>query len=387
MNCFRDEKIQAYLDNELSITDEKEFRKHLFACKRCRMKLEELKELDRLVEACADLPFQHDERELEMNTELAWDTFSKQVNSTVEHQNKREAHTRKWSWNEMKKSTKRMIIGGAAAVMIGLFSVPQVQVAASNFLSIFRVNQAEFVKMTTSDLQEVERWFANHETGEMDLKGLGKITVDETDKQIDYNFTSAEEMNKSGIQAPVVPKHYQFSSSHVSMPFTMTLELDVNKVNALLETMGVEQSFDQKLDQKPFSITVPQTMRASYQAASPEQALQDFSYTVIGNPEFAVPEDVSLEELRTTVLAMPFLPENVRKQLTRIEDWQHTLPVPIFEGETDETKEVRINGEAGYALETEYNSAIVWQKDGKVYYLDTYKPGMVSELTKLAEQL
>ena len=81
----------------------------------------------------------------------------------------------------MKTKTKRYLISGvAAAAIFGSFAIPQVQVGASQFLSLFRVDQFEMVKLTQSDLKEIENWMSENQEGALDLKGIGKLERSET---------------------------------------------------------------------------------------------------------------------------------------------------------------------------------------------------------------
>ncbi|MCC3377979.1 zf-HC2 domain-containing protein, partial [Cohnella sp. REN36] len=65
----------------------------------------------------------------------------------------------------------------AAGIVLGSFTIPQVQVAASSFLSIFRVDQVEMVKLTQTDISEIENWMANGENGVKEIKGIGKVWI------------------------------------------------------------------------------------------------------------------------------------------------------------------------------------------------------------------
>lgn len=76
-------------------------------------------------------------------------------------------------------------------------------------------------------------------------------------------------------------------------------------------------------------------------------------------------------EIRDALLAMPFLPDSLRTQLSSINDWQRTLVVPNVGGSS---QEVDVAGAQGVFIKPpEGNSkgsdisSLVWQRDGVVY--------------------
>ncbi|OEH93499.1 anti-sigma factor family protein [Bacillus solimangrovi] len=391
MKCLTDEQLQSYLDEELTVEGRDYVEQHIQTCKACKQQLEDLREINILF-GQGFTETEHDLNNIEINTEQAWSAFE---NKVIEKDSKVEQLQmyvkKKGRWENMKKTTKSLIIGGAAAVMIGVFSIPQVQVAASNFLSVFRVNEAEFLKLTTQDINEVENWIVSNEAGEIDLKGLGKISIDEEVQERSYSFATKESMEEAGFKAPKDINNYTFTNSYVTTPISLTMELNVDKMNELLASMNIEEQFDEKMDQKPFSITVPQATHTSYESNEDNVKVQSFTHTVIGAPEYMIPEDVDLNELSQTILAMPFFPDNVKKQLSSIDDWTQTLPVPIMEMEGQTTKEIMLNGKEAIGVETEYSTYLMWQDNGEVHYLDAYteenETSLLPELVEFAKQL
>jgi len=375
MKCPNEEFLQAYLDGELDREMRKAFTAHLEHCAGCRSRMEETKQLDRWVETALNEALAEPAPvDYAVNTETAWQQFEKRL---AQHG---ASSTEQRRQKMMKKSYKKWMTGtAAAAVLIGALTIPQVQAAASNFLSIFRIDQVEMVKLTQSDLQEIENWMNAAPNGVKEIKGIGKIWVDEQTRQHGSRyFETAKEAQEAGYALPSAPQGYHISTVNVSPKFTLHAQLDTEKANALLKQVKADARFDEKLNNKPFALTVPQTMQFEFIAADKQEAKRtvhpsgELHYTIIGAPEIKVPEDVDLNKLRSTVLSLPFIPQNVKQQLAGIENWERTLPIPYVTDDKHRTHEVTVQGVKGFAYETEHQTFLIWQKDGKIHSLTAY---------------
>ncbi|WP_047152365.1 anti-sigma factor family protein [Aneurinibacillus tyrosinisolvens] len=379
MKCQDPGFIQAYLDGEINREQRKEFTRHLDECVQCHAMVGEANRLDSWVRLTLDESFSNTETEL-IHTEAAWQRFEQRLTETASlHQTDghgRERKETKRSWRTMKKTYKKWLAGtAAAAVLAGSLSIPQVQAAANNLLSIFRVNKVELVKLTNSDLRDIETWMVSGEPGTKEIKGIGKMWLDEeTQDHHQQNFETVEEAKKAGYTTPKAPKGYKTENIIIEPKYTLNVQLDTEKANKLLKQMNTGTQFDSKLDGKQFAITVPRSIRTSFTSASRTDGnpWKDLSYTVVDAPQMKVPDNIDLEQVRTTVLSLPFIPENVRQQLAGIQDWQHTLPFPYVEDEKNKTREASIQGVKGVVYESEHETFIIWQKDGKLRQLTAY---------------
>jgi hypothetical protein len=104
-------------------------------------------------------------------------------------------------------------------------------------------------------------------------------------------------------------------------------------------------------------------------------------------PELKAPEGVDLEQLRNTMLALPFIPDNVKKQMLSIKDWQHTLPLPYMADQGSKMKEVKVNGNDAVLITGKHNTQVIWQQDGHIHMLANYEQMDGEELLKIAEKL
>ncbi|MGG4456133.1 anti-sigma factor family protein [Brevibacillus porteri] len=373
MKCADTGFIQAFLDGECSSKESEQFLLHLENCETCRTQLDELSALDSWTREKIEHAFS-ETNDVKVNTEAAWQRFSQTIEKTTDtyaqdRQAKTNRATIRRSWNQMNKQTKRWVTGASAAAVLAVsLSFPQVQAAANDFLSIFRMDKVEFVKVTQKDLQELEQWIANGNVGEMELNGIGKIWIDENDQekleQRSYYYNNKESAEKAGVKLPQLPQDVTVDSVNIQSPYTMHMEIDAERANKLFAQLQVEARFDEKLSGKRFSLKIPQ-MQNIWMTAGKES----FGYSVIDAPELTAPEGVDLAQLRETLLALPFIPDQVKKQMISIEDWQHTLPVPYMADGDSKMKEVKVNGQNGMLITGEYNAHLMWQQDGQIYML------------------
>ncbi|WGV58652.1 zf-HC2 domain-containing protein [Brevibacillus brevis] len=374
MKCADTGFIQAFLDGECSSKESKQFLLHLEYCETCRTQLNELSALDSWTREKMEHAFSETNGG-KVNTEAAWQRFSQSIEKTTdtyaqERQTITNRATMRRSWNQMNKQTKRWVTGASAAAVLAVsLSFPQVQAAANDFLSIFRMDKVEFVKVTQEDLREVEQWIASGNWGETELPGIGKIWMDKNDQekleQRSHYYNNKESAEKAGVKLPQLPQNVTVDSVEIQSPFTMHMEIDADRANKLLAQLQVEARFDEKLSGKRFSLKIPQMQKVWMTAGK-----ESYGYSVMDAPELTAPEGVDLAQLRETILALPFIPDQVKKQMISIEDWQHTLPVPYMADGESKMKEVKVNGQKGMLITGKYNVHLMWQQDGHIHMLE-----------------
>ncbi|RSK27937.1 hypothetical protein EJF36_14180 [Bacillus sp. HMF5848] len=364
MNCHDIGELQAYLDGELSRDTKKHIMKHLEGCAACRHTLEELQQIDVLLK-----------EKVELDIDAAWQSFQGKLEEPPLQSQKRKG------WFYMKKTTRRWLITSAATVTIfSSFAFPQVQAAANQFLSLFRVDQLEMVKLTQDDVQEIENWVRDNEAGTMDIKGIGKIEMEEsTGDQTFYDTKEAAE--EAGYDVSTL-SDFDITGVHVMPASTLTFTLDVEKTNKLLQQLGSESKFEETLDGEAFSVRTFDTVRTDYIKGN-----ETVSYILTQSPEISVPNEVSIVELRSTLLSLPFLPENVKQQIASIDDIESTLPIPYVEEEGKTVNDVTVAGNAGIAVEADQYRHLVWQENESIHILQSHSDVTIQELIDLGLQL
>lgn len=371
MMCKDEARIQAYLDGELNRNERKQMALHLEQCSECQTLLKEMKDLEDWARINITESFPEIESPIVIDEDKAWDLFTERL-GTLHGQLKQPILMQKKSkngrWKKMKKSTKRWISGVVAAgVVLGSLSMPQVQAAAGELLSVFRVDKVEFVKLTEQDLQNVQGFLERKKVGSFDLKGMGKIWIDGDKKQEGFRqFDSYDQAIKAGESLPTLPDGYKAGNQvMIQDPMTVHFQLNTDKVNKLLQQLDSKVTFDDKINGKKFSVEVPKILDMNLKSDEGE-----FQYSLTHTPQIKVEKDVDIDQLRQTILSLPFIPENIKKQLVDINDWQHTLPIPVY-GDSGKVREVQINGVKGIIVQESMEGweTLIWQKDGKIHSL------------------
>lgn len=384
MKCADAGVMQMFVDGECGDEAGRQIIAHLGECAECRRLMEELSALDAWTRQTIENElFRHADK-AKVDTDAAWQRFSLRLEQSAGGSL---AQNRVWkrSWKDMNKKTKTWVTGASAAAVLAVsLSFPQVQAAASDFLSIFRMDKVQFVKLTQDDLAQTEAWLSRGEAGEMDLKGLGKLWIDESGKgEKDHrSYNSREAAEKAGVKLPTLPKELEVQGVDLNPSFTVHFEINVDKANKLLSQLQVDQKFDEKLSGKTFSLTVPNAQTIWLRAND-----KDLNYSIVDAPELKAPEGVDLEQLRSTILSLPFIPDNVKKQMLSIEDWQHTLPMPYVADKDSKLKEVKVNGADGILITNEHDNRVIWQQDGRIHMLEGYNGIKSDELLAFAKEM
>lgn len=276
----------------------------------------------------------------------------------------------------MKSKTKRLFITGIAATAIfSSFAIQEVRVKAKQFLSLFRVDQVEMVKLTQKDIKEIENWVRENQEGTLSLKGIGELEISGTEEPQYYE--THELAKEAGYLVPNV-EQFEVEGVRVTPASTIIFTLNVEKANQLLTQLGSEYQFDALLDGHTFTITTYETIKTDYRKNE-----KRISYMQTKSPEVQVPEGVSIEELRNTLLSLPFLPEHVKEQLAGIHSIESTLPVPIVETEGSKVTEVQVGNRKGAIVEREDGVSAIWQDNGYIHVLISESKMERNELIQL----
>lgn len=268
----------------------------------------------------------------------------------------------------MANKTKKWLVGtAAAAVLFGSLAIPAVQAKADEVLSLFRAEKIQTIQVTQQDIAQMQNWISSGKAGEMNLQGLGKVWSND-DTQAEKTYASAAEAQAAGF-AQETPEGYRINSVSVRPEHTLHFQLNVEHANTLLKQLGSSASFDANLNDQDFSVQWPQTVITTL--ASAQDGNQQYRHTAFASPHLAVPRDVDVNRLRETILQLPMLPENIRKQLASIEDWQSTLPVPTFADSGQNIAKTTVNGNEGLFISNNHEVTLYWQEKGHVHLLES----------------
>ena len=271
-------------------------------------------------------------------------------------------------------------LAAAVAVAVALSFAP-VRTAMADFLNVFRVDKVNTITITEKDISELRK--ATNNGGNVDIKNFGKIetsgfgrrapqetTLDGAKKAADFELKLPESIKGAG--AP------HFSAIQGT---STSLTLDVEKANGIIKSFGGKSLLPAGLDGKKFTMTTSAAIMANY----PRENATPITIVQSKSPEFVFPAGVDPNVVRDVLLSLPILPDGIRQQLEKINDWQHTLPIPAVEGYT-KTEQVKVNGADGVFMTTDKvrnkringNNAntLIWQNNGIVYGISGENMGL-----------
>lgn len=277
---------------------------------------------------------------------------------------------------------KRFLAAATAGVMLfTLFSIGPVRATAADMLKIFRVDKIQTIAINPSELNQLETLF-REQGGRVDIKNFGTVestgkitatpaTLGEAGQAVDFSLWVPGQI-PAGYAAPVYSK---------INGTVLTFNLDTGSINSMIKSMGGNQFLPGELNGKTFTLQVPNAVVAEYKKDDGSGAI------IVGqsrSPEIKVPAGVDENLIKDALLSIPALPESLRKQISAINDWQHTLLIPNINGSTTE---VAVNGNDGAfirtpadggnhrhrgnnpELEQQQVNSLVWQDGGVIYMI------------------
>jgi hypothetical protein len=177
---------------------------------------------------------------------------------------------------------------------------------------------------------------------------------------------------------------------------SQTMALDTVKINASLSGLGATSLLNSSLDGTSITVSTPPAVFAEYDGL----LLAASQTMVIDAP------DAILNGLKSGILSIPAIPEDLRVQLTSINPRTRDVYLPVVEGLGRETD---LGGATGYIyaagdlaqvlgmmpgfaddahleqLQNKNASALIWTKNGVLYCLTGEKSD--SELTRIARSI
>lgn len=368
MTCPDKGTWQAYLDNEVSATEKDKLREHAASCPQCLTMLTRMSEL----------------ADWSANRLAIYQSAIDQVVGSTVHQpgqrNSINGELKGGSW--MKRGIKKWTAAAASvAILAGALTFAPVQQAVADFLSVFRVQQVQTIKVNPSEMEQMAKAIES-QVGEVDLQQFGKVEVTKQPKVVKVSLAEAQGQVPFKLKQPTfVPANYTLANQvTVHQDGDASFRLNVDKSNALLKSLGAKNMLPEELQGKAFHIHMPAGVHMQFML---QNGNRGFTLSQFSSPEVTVPTEVDPQTLRAALLDLPILPSDLRTQLANIEDWQHTLVIP----ETEGLEKINIAGhEAIFAQGrgSDYIS-MLWVDNGIIYQLR----GLIDRGTaiKVAESL
>ncbi|MDH4140006.1 MAG: hypothetical protein OEV43_05480 [Coriobacteriia bacterium] len=274
----------------------------------------------------------------------------------------------------------------AAAAVAALFALSltfaPVRGLASDFLKVFRTDKIESLSLSAEDLTQITSSLESAE-GRIDLASLGEVDVEGAPSMEEVSFDEAQAATDFEIALPEGLDEEPTIVLQAAQ--TYRFSLNVEGVNELLAAFGSQRELPAELDGREFTFEMPAIVTAEYSRGDSPVSLEeprdpdipvevDFVMVTQGrSPELVVPAGVDAKELRDVLVSLPILPDNVRGQLEAVDDWQHTLIVPVQEGTS---REVLVDGTSVLLVEPDSGaspsgddlpfSAAIWNDGGVI---------------------
>ncbi|HEX5166653.1 MAG TPA: hypothetical protein VFV93_14715 [Thermomicrobiales bacterium] len=257
------------------------------------------------------------------------------------------------------------------AVVVAVTFTPM-RTVADDFLNQFRVQKFAAVTIPMDALSPMQSLAtagmsdADKQQFQDELKQLGAfdttfdydqdhlpqaMTLDEAEAQFG-NIDEPDDLPDGFDNAP---------NAYLTEAGSASFDLDTAKAQQIIDALNLPIYSLPDPAQYPtleFTANVPAAALLEYQNA-------DGKRIVVGqmeSPTLDIPDGLDMDALREEILRFPGLPSDLVAQLRAIDDWEHTLIIPIPEGATSEN--ITINGEPGLLIEHELGSAVLWEKDG-----------------------
>lgn len=362
MMCYNTGSLQAYLDGEITGDEKSRMEEHLRTCRQCGVKFEQLKE-NQVFAGGMLAGYMSSLGRGEVDTGAAWNRFKGEYELRQESKNYK---------GDKKKGVLTMLsryrVAATAAVLVLAlafsFSFGAVRTAASELLTIFRVEKVQTISITPDDIASIENAMREG-TGAVDVDNFGKFEFDGNQETIKTTIDEAKGAVDFPVKLPAGITGYSGPEIYLNAGGTMNLTLNTVNINKMIQSFGSEKLLPDDLNGKTFTVNIPAQVTAKYKGLENDTVIVGQSRS----PELIAPGSDVLA-IRDALLALPILPDNLRSQLASIDDWQHTIIVPNVDGSS---QEVKVNGAEGVFIsepdgsDAEDISCLVWQKDGVVY--------------------
>ncbi|WP_018085267.1 anti-sigma factor family protein [Desulfurispora thermophila] len=370
--CYNAGTLQAYLDGELPVAQKQEVEQHLQSCPRCREQLGRLEENLAFARSCLADYAVHVSR-IPVQTGTAWQKLL--AGEGVSDNNWRKGGTM------LTRCKKAVTVAAGIALLGGAFSLQPVRGFAENLLQIFRVEKIQTVQVSADDLSQLRQHLEKSQ-GEFQLENLGEFKV--AHRPQNSKLTLAAAQKQAAFPFRVIQgyePYVEYVNKEGANQFSFKLRVD--QANAILKALGGTYLLPEELNGREFTITLPDSYHTVYKDP---QSQSTFTYTQMPAPELVVPRGVDVAALRQALLELPFLPDNLRRQLAAVQDWQHTALIPVMEGQA---REVEVDGTRGVYFSGQGEAAgtgtLIWQKDGVSHMLHGHLS--LEKCLELAEKL
>lgn len=370
-------ELRAYLDGELSDSQKKLASTHVKSCEICNKRAEEIGSLAEISKERLD-KLQPSSIEVPVSTKEAYARYKSKM---------REKRRISW-WSNLFSRRYRPVLAGlsAAAILLAVLFIPQVQTMAVSFLGLFRVEQISVVQVDPGNLPEQ----------------LSSASQFEQILAQDVQFETAGEEKEAAsiVQArtaagiPVrLPTYLGDDYKLMVAPQSIaTIKVDIEKIQALLNEIDFSEiQIPDSLDGETVTIDVPSSVKAVYGSCQSDSLSHDYAKSVeaehesnldfdgcttlvqMSNPTVSAPPGLNIAQIGEAFLQVMGMSAEEAAHFSENIDWATTLVIPIPMDVATYT-DVFVDGVDGTLIQADsghypYPYLLIWVKEDVIYAL------------------
>ncbi|MGB9780836.1 DUF2275 domain-containing protein [Caldanaerobacter sp.] len=354
--CYDEGTLQAYLDGELDKLTSKNIEEHVKTCSTCRQKLEELKFINEFTANTL--------KTSDIDLNKAWMAFNEKLS--------KENNKRKGVVSLFTKYKKAIAAALIVAFIAASAFFPPLKNAEAKLLNIFRLDKMQVITITPEDITQIQNQFYDKGIKNISLKDYGEIIKDGSSEGRQISPDELDKVKSELGYEIKLPADENFEIKHAYISKIEGLEfiLKVDKINELIKTFGGTHLFPTELDRKPIIINFGRAIDMDLQKKGSEKI--QIVLDIVKTPEIVVPEGVDVDKVIDALINLPFLPENIKRQIASVTDWKETLPIPMPMDNNTEIKEITLRGNKGILIVEKsgpYFVTLGWTENGVMYNL------------------
>jgi len=387
-----DGKLKAYLDHELSSSEEENVQDHVDSCQHCQLTLSnQTSRTEHVQTLLSEITKQED----------------KKANSAAAARRQLEMRiTAPEEKNMFKKVFSRdyrlaWIVVGIIVILVAAIAFSPVQAIANSFLGLFRVQKFTVVSVDPSNLQG-----RLESANQLEFMFTEDVTVDEKGEPQEVN-SSGEASALAGIPVrlpagmnnelylTVIPgttasfavnlEHVQAVLNEIDLP-DISLPADLDGATVSVEISSSVSAQYGECDYDPLA-----PARSEYDPDDPEQMPRSRCTTLVQakSPTISAPPGLDIAQIGNAFLQIMGMSPEEADHFAQNIDWTTTFVIPIPQNSTT-YQEMPVDGVVGTLIlqefkdqETQY--VLLWVKDGIVYALSG--PGSASTAARIASTM
>lgn len=370
--------LRALYDSELPLDLARSIEQHLANCAACATRYQRMTDRAEMVQARltpADLAA----RQTPLAATSAYARLSKNIST---RSNQKEPV---FSMNNRKPLWAALTV---LAVVLLAFSQPTVRAWASDFLSLFRVQNITVLEI---DPLAFERMEGDMATSQDTLENLFRDNLTYTGGDDLQPVSSLEEASAQVAFTPRIPTGMADVQYAVQPGMNAELTIDQPEMQAVLDALETGAQIPAEVDGEIIYFSAESGVVAA--DGCPVKPADDSTEDCVRlyqlpAPSVTAPAGLDVQKLGEGVLKALNLSDNEIRAFSSSVDWTSTLIIPIPRGENVQYSDVTVDGVQGVLLSnTEGRSGfmLMWVKDGIFYVLDG--PGREAQALAIAETM